>query len=158
MAVSGEYLYRGVDRDTEYGGLLVDWRGFRTLVDPRSRDMEIKRREFSKMLGAAVGGVFAGIATGCGSSDKNVSEAGIAANACKGMNTCKGQGGCKTDKNACKGQNECKGQGGCATAAHHDCSGKNACKGQGGCATGDNGCAGKNSCESKGGCAVPVKH
>ncbi len=73
--------------------------------------MEIKRREFSKMLGAAVGGVFAGIATGCGSSDKNVSEAGIAANACKGMNACKGQGACAGADGDCAGKNACKGKG-----------------------------------------------
>ncbi len=82
--------------------------------------MEIKRREFSKMLGAAVGGVFAGIATGCGSSDKKEADAGTAAHHdCKGQNECKGQGGCGTGDNGCAGKNSCKGKGGCAVPIKH---------------------------------------
>ena len=76
--------------------------------------MEIKRREFNKMLGAAVGGAFAGIAGGCESNGKSESEAGIAKHACKSRNECKGQGGCTTGDNSCAGKNSCKGKGGCA--------------------------------------------
>ena len=92
------------------------------------------RRDFSKIMGAAVAGMLAGS---------------------KVVSAFSGEEG--GDKHVCKGMNECKGKGGCATAAKHDCKGHNECKGQGGCKSGDNGCAGKNSCKGKGGCSVPVK-
>ena len=82
--------------------------------------MEIKRREFSKMLGAAVGGVFAGIAAGCGSSAKNEAEPGTAAHHdCKGKNECAGQGGCGSGDQGCAGKNTCKGKGGCEVPVKH---------------------------------------
>ncbi len=113
----------------------------------------MKRREFTKVMGAAVAGLGAGLAASATLSAEEGKDG--AKHACKGMNECKGHGGCKSGDNGCAGKNSCKGKGGCATAAHHDCKGHNECKGQGGCKSGDNGCAGKNSCKGKGGCARP---
>jgi hypothetical protein len=120
--------------------------------------MDMNRRDFSKMVVAAVGGIVAGGGLiGCGGDGEK--DSGNKDHMCAGKNECKGMGGCKTSANACAGKNECKGKGGCASAAmKHDCAGKNACKGQGGCKSGDAGCAGKNSCKGKGGCKVPGKH
>ena len=92
------------------------------------------RRDFSKIMGAAVAGMLAGSKVAFAEHHEE-----------------------KAAKHVCKGMNECKGKGGCATAAKHECKGHNECKGQGGCKSGDNGCGGKNSCKGKGGCAVPIK-
>ncbi len=123
---------------------------------------KMNRREFSKLMLAAVGGLMAAPAVlGCSSSStKPAADSGAMTasdkHACKGLNECKGKGGCSAGDNGCASKNSCKGKGGCATAAKHECKGMNACKGQGGCKSGDNGCAGKNTCKGKGGCAVPV--
>ena len=119
---------------------------------PRFEVNCMDRRDFSKIMGAAVAGMLAGSKVAFAEHHEKGGK-----HVCKGMNECKGKGGCKTDNNECAGKNECKGKGGCATAAKHDCKGHNECKGQGGCKSGDNGCAGKNSCKGKGGCAVPIK-
>ena len=139
------------------------------------------KRTNTKLVGAAVAGLFAGL-TACGGGDQPagqpegvkstpppvatqatpaageaIATAATDLNICKGRNTCKGKGGCKSGDGGCAGLNSCAGKGGCASmAARHDCAGKNTCKGLGGCKTGDGGCAGKNSCKGKGGCAVPV--
>ncbi|MGE3164571.1 MAG: hypothetical protein AB7O52_06680 [Planctomycetota bacterium] len=121
----------------------------------------MERREFNKLIAAAVGGLMAGATLGgcTGTGSKSATTKGAAKHACKGHNECKGQGGCGSGNNGCAGKNDCKGQGGCATASRHDCAGKNDCKGQGGCGSGNNGCAGKNDCKGQGGCAVPIaKH
>ncbi len=133
---------------------------------------DLNRRDFNKLVLAAVGGAVAGASlAGCenkpappetpkggdGKTPPKESGTPMAKHACKGMNECKGQGACKTEANACKGQNACKSKGGCATVEKHACGGKNECKGQGGCKTADHDCAGKNECKGKGGCAVPVK-
>jgi hypothetical protein len=123
--------------------------------------MEMNRRDFSKMIVAAVGGIVAGGAlVGCSSDSDKGSGSSSKDHMCAGKNECKGQGGCHTATNSCGGKNECKGKGGCASASmKHDCKGKNNCKGQGGCAVKDaNACAGKNECKGKGGCKVPAKH
>ncbi|MCE9584159.1 MAG: hypothetical protein K8T20_16870 [Planctomycetes bacterium] len=119
----------------------------------------MNRRDFSKMVVAAVGGIVAGGAMlGC-SGDGDKGSGGSKDHMCAGKNECKGLGGCHTATNSCGGKNECKGKGGCASASmKHDCKGKNNCKGMGNCSTGDAGCAGKNTCKGKGGCAVPKKH
>ena len=114
----------------------------------------MKRRDFNKMMVAAVGGLVAGTAFGCKSKDGATSQP-VSMHACKALNECKGKGGCKTASNDCRGMNACKGKGGCATSEHHSCKGKNACKGQGGCKTATNDCSGKNACKGKGGCKVP---
>ncbi len=115
----------------------------------------MKRREFTKAMGAVVAGMAAG--TRAFAADEKKTDAPAAKHICKGHNECKGKGGCHTDKHDCAGKNECKGKGGCASeSAKHTCKGKNDCKGLGGCKSGDNKCAGKNSCKGKGGCAVPV--
>ena len=120
----------------------------------------MKRREFTKVLGAVAAGwrPAPGPARGRkGRQGQGQARGEGRKNICKGHNACKGKGGCKTGDNGCAGKNSCKGKGGCASAAaKHACKGMNACKGLGGCKTGDNGCAGKNSCKGKGGCAVPV--
>lgn len=122
--------------------------------------VNIQRRDFNKMLLAAVGGIVTGATVGCGSSEKKeTSNSGGDAHVCKGKNACKGKGGCGVEgKHDCAGKNSCKGTGGCASkAARHECKGKNACKSMGGCKSGDGGCAGKNSCKGNGGCKVPLK-
>lgn len=125
----------------------------------KENDSSMDRRDFTKLLSAAVAGMMgAGALAGCTSNGKNDGVAHAAEHACKGLNECAGQGGCKSGENGCAGKNTCKGKGGCATVAAHDCSGKNTCKGLGGCGSGDNGCKAKNSCKGKGGCAVPIKH
>ncbi len=126
--------------------------------------MDIKRRNFNKLMLASVAGIMSGLQISTASAeatlltDKVDSKLLLAGggNACKGMNECKGKGGCKTGDAGCAGKNSCKAKGGCATVSKHSCKGQNECKAQGGCKTGDNGCAGKNSCKAKGGCEVPV--
>jgi len=111
------------------------------------------RRQFTKMMAAAVAGLMVGskvlpaLAEG---DDKSK-------HACAKANSCKGEGGCKTGDGGCKGKNTCKGKGGCHTVSH-DCKGHNDCKGQGGCKTGtEKKCKGQNTCKGKGGCKVPAK-
>jgi hypothetical protein len=68
------------------------------------------RREFSKIMGAAVAGMVAGtkvLTSAARAEDKEK-------HACKGMNSCKGQGGCKSGDGGCAGKNSCKGKGGCS--------------------------------------------
>jgi hypothetical protein len=122
---------------------------------------KIDRRNFSKLILSAAGGVLAGATIGCQSNGENgETEAGapLPLHACKGLNECAGKGGCKTEASECRGLNECAGKGGCATVPHHSCAGKNSCEGLGGCTSGDKGCKAKNTCEGKGGCAVPIQH
>lgn len=121
--------------------------------------MDMNRRDFSKMVIAAVGGIVAGGGM-LGCSGDGEKDGGKKDHMCAGKNECKGQGGCKVNNANCAGKNECKGKGGCASAAmKHDCKGKNACKGQGGCKVeGANKCSGMNECKGKGGCKVPGKH
>ncbi len=109
------------------------------------------RRDFNKVMGAAVAGMLVG-SKAFGQEEK--AEEKEAKHVCKGNNDCKGHGGCRTEHNGCAGKNDCKGKGGCATTAQlHDCAGKNDCKGQGGCG----GKEGKNDCKGQGGCEVPLK-
>ena len=73
--------------------------------------MDLNRRDFNKMLAAAVGGVAAGaVAKPALAGDE---KAGGGKHACKGRNACKGKGGCKSGDAGCKGKNSCKGKGGC---------------------------------------------
>lgn len=127
--------------------------------------MEIQRRDFNKMLLAAVGGVITGATVGCGGGEKKGDgkngggkDVKSDAHICKGQNGCEKKGNCKSGDKGCKGLNTCKKNGGCASKEWaHECAGKNKCAGQGGCKGGDKGCAGKNTCSTKGGCQVPVK-
>ena len=112
----------------------------------------LNRRDFSKWSVAALGGLVAGSAIGCGdgaetpsggdaSGDTGSDSTEVVAHACRGLNDCK------------SANNDCRGQGTCATEAwHHTCAGQNDCKGQGGC--GENPAA--NECKGKGGCEVPL--
>lgn len=106
------------------------------------KDVDLSRRDFSKLTLAAFGGVLAGSFLTHGSllADE-AKKAAKDAHACCGLNACKGQGA--------GGKNECAGQGSCATTEAHGCHGSNACKGQGG--------SGDNECKGKGTCAVPIK-
>jgi hypothetical protein len=120
----------------------------------------MNRRDFNKLMAAAVGGALAGAATPA-LADHHEGDAKASGHSCAGKNECKGKGGCKSGDNGCAGKNSCKGKGGCSSAhapeaakSGHSCAGKNECKGKGGCKTGDAGCAGKNSCKGKGGCAT----
>lgn len=133
---------------------------------------DLNRRDFTRLTMAAMGGVVAGTAIGCGSKTEEKSgktEAGktektaktaktpgggddaLAAfgdtHVCRGLNACKGKGKCAGEKNACAGT------GNCATAEAHECGGQNKCKNQGGC----DGKAAANECAGKGGCHVPLK-
>ncbi|MHC5019354.1 MAG: hypothetical protein ACYTGX_04440 [Planctomycetota bacterium] len=118
-------------------------------------ETNVNRRDFTKLMAAAVGGIMAGSAlSGCAGGETG--GGGDAKNICAGKNSCKSKGGCSSGNNGCAGKNDCKGQGGCATTDHHSCKGENSCKGQGGCKSGNNGCAGKNDCKGKGGCKVPM--
>lgn len=126
--------------------------------------MNIHRRRFHELAGAALGGVLAGGLIGCGGSEKSAEQAGktpepagagdeavtlvaITAgekHACRGLNTCRGLGK--------GGENQCAGQSECATYEHHECGGQNACKGQGGCGAHP----AQNECKGHGGCAIPL--
>jgi hypothetical protein len=117
----------------------------------------MKRREFTKAMGAVAAGLVAGSKV-VGGARAFAADEKAPKHVCKGKNSCKGQGGCSSGDAGCAGKNSCKGKGGCASASmKHECKGQNSCKGQGGCSSGDHGCAGKNSCKGKGGCQVPVK-
>ena len=73
----------------------------------------------ANVLALAVGGLVAGVTTGCKSADEGSAEEVMAQakHACKAMNECAGHGGCASGDNGCAGKNSCKGQGGCATVA-----------------------------------------
>ena len=71
------------------------------------------RRDFGKILGAAVAGMVAGTKIVGGGMDLFAREE-KAKHVCKGMNSCKGQGGCKSGDKGCAGKNSCKGKGGCS--------------------------------------------
>ena len=105
----------------------------------KSQRKHLSRRDFSKLMSAAVAGMMgAGALAGCSGQGKKGPEAEPGEkHACKGLNSCKGKGGCKTANNDCAGKNDCKGKGGCATVAHHDCAGKNECKSLGCCLEGN---------------------
>lgn len=127
----------------------------------------LDRREFHKLTAAALTGMIAGTAIGCGGTapspqaggqTKPEAATGNAALAlteaeqliidephtCRGLNSCKNLGRSK--------ENSCAGQGTCASIADSTCGGNNKCKGQGGCGT----LPGMNSCEGKGGCHIPL--
>lgn len=115
---------------------------------------ELNRRDFNRLTMAALGGVVAGTAIGCGGGDddKTTSEtpgpAGgepkeVVDNACRGLNACSDKG---------KGDHDCAGMGECASVAAHDCATKNSCKNLGGCGE----TAGSNDCTGKGECAIPM--
>ncbi|MEZ6048363.1 MAG: hypothetical protein R3C11_22870 [Planctomycetaceae bacterium] len=132
---------------------------------------KLNRRDFSQLTVAAMGGLIAGTAAGCGTgepareTEESASTEGdhqgdaVAAaggipedwmeiitsgkNVCRGLNTC---------KNHRDGNNSCAGQGACFTANKHTCHADNECKGQGGCGT----TSGRNACSGKGECAVPL--
>lgn len=112
-------------------------------------DPNYNRRDFNKLTSAALGGLLAGISSGCtppgpGTGTTTSTAAAAEIHLCRGLNTCKGKG---TD-----GKNACAGQGTCASVKEHSCSGSNECKGQGGC--GNN--PGENSCKGQGSCSVPL--
>jgi hypothetical protein len=124
----------------------------RRLAPGVRRVPEMKRREFTMMMGAVAAGLASGSKVRADEKPQDKADK----HTCKGHNSCQGKGGCKTGDNGCAGRNSCKGKGGCASAeARHSCKGQNSCKGLGGCKTSENSCAGKNSCKGKGGCAVP---
>lgn len=107
----------------------------------------LDRRQFHQLSAAALAGLIAGAAQGCGGSSEPAAN-GVAAagekHLCRGLNDCKGQGK--------SGMNDCRGQGTCATYPEQACATQNACKGQGGC--GEN--PGLNDCKGQGGCHVPL--
>lgn len=125
-------------------------------------DGGMDRRDFHKLTVAALGGMVAGTAIGCGSSTPapklpaSSEPAGAVTlteaekliidepHTCRGLNSCKNLGRGK--------DNACAGQGTCASIADQSCSGQNKCKGQGGCGE----LPGMNSCEGKGGCHIPL--
>jgi hypothetical protein len=76
----------------------------------------MKRREFTKAMGAVAAGLVAGSKV-LGSARAHAADDKAPKHVCKGQNTCKGQGGCKTGDNGCAGKNSCKGKGGCSVPA-----------------------------------------
>lgn len=137
---------------------------------------DLNRRDFHKLTAAALGGMVAGSAVGCGGGDagkgtKPADKGTKPADKGAGSGTTSEKGGgdavavndwtgdvhvCR-GLNACKGKgmggtNSCAGQGACATAKAHDCHTHNDCKFQGGCEES----AGTNACKGKGDCAVPL--
>lgn len=127
---------------------------------------KLNRRDFSQLTVAAMGGIIAGTAAGCGSSEtaeKKTAESGSEAAGgdegglpedwkeiiTSGKNVCRGLNQCKGHKD---GENTCAGTGVCATAKAHTCHTANECKGEGGCGSS----VGRNACSGKGECAVPL--
>lgn len=117
-------------------------------------DANVSRRNFSKLVAAAAGGLMLGSRTAFGqqgseskgsAADFPVDPAQLLEdpNVCRGLNTCQGKG---------KGEHACAGQAACSTVEAHSCAGTNACKGQGGCG----GYPGQNACNEHGHCAVPL--
>ena len=141
---------------------------------------DLNRRDFHRLTMAALGGVLAGTAVGCGSNDANSTAKSPASGGATSLKDgsspkndnqkettdapaeeaieVKGDPHACSGLNACKGQgatgkNECAGQGECASVAwHHTCAGQNACKGQGGCGQ----TATINDCKGKGACHIPL--
>jgi predicted small lipoprotein YifL len=132
---------------------------------------DLDRREFHKFTAAALGGLLAGTAAGCGGkgpvpqaaspagqpeplrlgepaeialTDKQVELLTDEIHACRGLNICKGLGRSK--------DNDCAGQGTCASVADSTCGGNNECATLGGCGE----TAGLNDCKGQGGCHIPL--
>lgn len=135
----------------------------------------LDRREFHQLTLAALGGVIAGSAIGCGEtkpqnaqgvqpapasppttsgSPASKKEVSLTAEAeaiiMDEPHTCRGLNSCE-GKGRSK-DNACAGQGTCASIADSMCGGHNDCKGQGGCGTSP----GMNDCKGKGGCHIPL--
>ncbi len=125
--------------------------------------LDLNRRDFGKLAGAALAGMAAATAGGCGPAATATGDAPAAPTAeapadapapatenklalhlCRGLNECKGQGQ--------GGDNDCAGKGNCATVAEHLCGGQNDCKGWGGCGSNP----AENDCKGMGHCAVPL--
>lgn len=116
-------------------------------------ESNVSRRDFSKLVTAAAGGILLGSSRAFGQEGSDGKKsAGVPVdpallledpNVCRGLNTCAGKG---------KGDHACAGQSACATVEAHSCAGTNACKGRGGCG----GYPGQNTCKETGHCAVPL--
>lgn len=137
------------------------------------RSEEVSRRDFHKLSTAALCGLIAGTAFGCGDQAappaKTTSGTATPPTTPPSTPAAAAKTDAKTDSktavavatvalHACRGLNECKGlgrskknacagQGDCYTVTH-SCSAQNDCKFQGGCG-GENG---MNDCKGKGGC------
>ena len=72
------------------------------------------RRDFTKVMGAAVAGLVAGSKAFAFDEKKADAKDAKEKHVCKGHNACKGKGGCKSGDGGCAGKNSCKGKGGCA--------------------------------------------
>ena len=70
----------------------------------------MKRREFTKVMGAVAAGLAGGSVLRADEKPADKADKHI----CKGQNSCKGKGGCKAGDNGCAGKNSCKTKGGCA--------------------------------------------
>ncbi len=71
----------------------------------------MNRRDFNKMMLAAVGGVLAG--SQVARADHHEGGGKGKGHDCSGKNECKGKGGCRSGDKGCIGKNSCKGKGGC---------------------------------------------
>ncbi len=133
------------------------------------------RRDFNQLTAAALGGMVAGSALGCGkpAGESSAPEGSGDAGAHEGSGDASDHDHdaaaahdaslLVTGKNVCRGlnhtcgghkggDNKCAGTGSCATAAAHSCHAANECKGEGGCGQ----FPGQNACKGKGECAVPL--
>ena len=121
----------------------------------------LDRRDFHRLTIAALGGMVAGAASGCGGQAGPATPTTASAislteltevekliidepHVCRGLNSCQSLGRSQ--------DNDCAGLGTCASIADATCGGHNACQGQGGC--GEH--PGMNSCKGQGGCHVPL--
>jgi hypothetical protein len=137
------------------------------------RPEEVSRRDFHKLSTAALCGLIAGTAFGCGDqaaappkttssttpppaapasapaaaakTDTKTDTKSVVAVTTVALHACRGLNECKGLGKSKK--NDCAGKGDCYTVTH-TCSGQNDCKYQGGCG-GENGL---NDCKGKGGC------
>ncbi len=78
----------------------------------------MKRRDFTKVMGAGAAGLVAGSKV-VSAATAPAADKKAAVHTCKGQNDCAGQGGCKTGDNGCAGKNSCKGKGGCEVPVKH---------------------------------------
>ncbi|QDU81902.1 hypothetical protein Pla110_36530 [Polystyrenella longa] len=141
---------------------------------------KLNRRDFSQLTMAAMGGLLAGTAAGCGTGESAPATTETAEahdeheehddDHDHDHDVEAAEGGIPEDwkeiitsgKNVCRGLNQCKnhreeandcaGTGACYTANKHTCHADNDCKGQGGCGS----TSGRNSCKGKGECSVPL--
>jgi hypothetical protein len=137
---------------------------------------ELNRRDFNRLTSAALSGLIAGVAVGCGKTEpapgveastpkpgETKPPTALAENSDAAKPSVEQVAMLEGDVHICRGlnachgkgvghDNACAGQGACSTAKAHSCHKENECKGQGGCGES----YGVNACKAQGECAVPL--